>query len=314
MDTIIQVENITHRYPPSRRQKDPLTAVNMVSFVVQRGEIFCLLGPNGSGKSTLFRILSTMFQPTEGSVMINGFSLRDQKRDIRETIGVVFQRPSLDIKLTVRENLLHQGHMYNLRGTLLRTRIGEVLEQVGLSESADALVEHLSGGNQRRVELAKSLLHSPAVLILDEPSTGLDPVARKEFGHRLQKLSRLEKTTVLLTTHILDEAELCDRIGIMDRGSMIACDSPANLKQEIGGDVITMQTFSPGALRDAIAEKFGGDPTVVDGSVRVERQRGHAFLPQLVEAFPGQINSITLSKPTLEDVYIHHTGHKFSEE
>ncbi len=314
MDTIIQAENITHRYPQTRRQKVPVTAVNRVSFSVPRGEIFCLLGPNGSGKSTLFRILSTMLRPTEGSVMINGFPLSTQRQLIRRSIGVVFQRPSLDLKLTVRENLLHQGHLYNLRGADLRTRIAAALENVGLSESGDELVEHLSGGNQRRVELAKSLLHAPAVLILDEPSTGLDPVARKEFGLRLQKLSRQENVTVLLTTHILDEADLCDRIGIMDRGAMIACDSPASLKQEIGGDVITVQTSSPDNMRDAIAKKFGGDPKIVNGSVRVERRQGHAFLPELVETFPGQIDTITLSKPTLEDVYIHHTGHKFSDE
>jgi ABC-2 type transport system ATP-binding protein len=314
MNDIIRVENITHRYPQTRRRKEPVTALNAVSFNVLRGELFCLLGPNGSGKSTLFRILSTMIQPTSGTALINGLNLFQNRRQIRSVIGVVFQRPSLDIKLTVWENLLHQGHLYNIRGKVLNERITVLLDHVGLTESKDELVEHLSGGNQRRVELAKSLLHKPVLLILDEPSTGLDPVARKEFGLRLQKLSRDENVTVLLTTHILDEGEFCDHIGIMDKGSLIACDTPMNLKREIGGEVITIQTSSPEKLRDAIADKFGDHPKVVDGGIRVERIQAHSFIPQLVESFPGQIDAVTLSKPTLEDVYIHHTGHKFSNE
>jgi ABC-2 type transport system ATP-binding protein len=314
MTEIIQVRNITHQYPPTRRQKEPVTAVSAVSFQVDESKMFCLLGPNGSGKSTLFRILSTMIRPTSGKVSIDGLDLDLDRQQIRHLIGVVFQRPSLDIKLTARENLLHQGHLYNLHGQVLAARISALLEDVGLLNSADELVEHLSGGNQRRVELAKSLLHTPKILILDEPSTGLDPVARKEFGLHLQRLSREKNVTVLLTTHLLDEAEMCDRIGIMEKGLLIASDTPGNLKQEIGGEVIVIQSRTPESLREAIAQKFGGDPVILDGRIRVERAQGHSFIPQLVEAFPGQIDAVTLSKPTLEDVYIHHTGHRFRDE
>ncbi len=311
MSDLIQVRNLTHRYPATKRRPEPLVAVKDVSFSVGSGEMFCLLGPNGSGKSTLFRILSTMLIPSEGHVTIGGRDLVADRKPVRRMIGVVFQHPSLDDKLTVYENLLFQGHFQGLAGAALEERITLLLGRVGLEDRRNDSVEHLSGGNQRRVELAKALLHQPSLLILDEPSTGLDPVARKEFTLYLRQLSQETGLTVLLTTHILDEAELFDRIGIMDRGSLVTTGTPSTLKGEIGGEVIAVQCAAPDELRALLQSKFGSAASVVNGTVRIERPDGHSFIPQIVEAYRGKIDAITLSQPTLEDVFIHHTGHTF---
>lgn len=189
--------------------------------------------------------------------------------------------------------------------------MSETLALVGLPDRAHDLIESLSGGMQRRVELAKSLLHRPPLLLLDEPSTGLDPGARKEFADYLAQLRSSEGVTVLLTTHILEEAEKCDRLAILDQGRLVALGTPGQLKDEIGGDVITITSKQPLALADAIRMKFSATLQVIDNSIRIERGNGHEFIPQLAEAFPGQIESITLSKPTLEDVFIDKTGHRF---
>jgi ABC-2 type transport system ATP-binding protein len=307
----VRVEHLSHSYPPARRQDEPNRALNNIQFTIDEGDIFCLLGPNGSGKSTLFKILSTLIIPTAGTVSVFGLDLLGQKNEIRQRIGVVFQHPSLDKKLRAAENLLHHGHLYNMRGSTLSSAIHEMLAKVGISDRADDLVENLSGGMQRRVELAKSLLHHPRLLILDEPSTGLDPGARKEFGEYLHELRTKEGVTILLTTHILDEADRCERIAIVDQGKLVAIGTPNALKQEIGGDVISVASKTPADLCSAIKAKFGGTPAVIGTSVRIEQTNGHEFIPQLVHAFPGQIDAITLSKPTLEDVFIHKTGHTF---
>lgn len=311
MTHAIDVAELTHSYPPSRRKEAPRIALHDLSFHVDEGEVFGLLGPNGSGKSTLFRILATLLRPAHGSAQIYGFNVADRAHEIRQLIGVVFQNPSLDTKLTVAENLLHQGHLYNLHGTALKNRMREMLSLVGVTERAHDLVERLSGGLQRRVELAKGMLHQPRVLLLDEPSTGLDPGARKEFDDYLLRLRNENGTSIFLTTHILDEAEQCDRIAILDKGQLVALGTPLELKREIGGDVISVATPEPTTLCDMIRQKFGGEPRVVDGTIRIERANGHEFVPQLVEAFLGQIDAIAVSKPTLEDVFIHKTGHRF---
>jgi ABC-2 type transport system ATP-binding protein len=311
-DTVV-IEKLTHAYPPTRKQKQPRVALKDFSLSVHQAEIFCLLGPNGSGKSTLFRILSTLIRPTAGVVRLLGHTLDEHPDAIRRSLGVVFQNPSLDKKLTVRENLLHQGHLYNLRGEHLQQRITETLTQVGVLDRTNELVESLSGGLQRRVELAKSLLHNPPLLLLDEPSTGLDPGARRDFTQYLRELRDTFGTTVLLTTHILDEAERCDRLAIVDEGILVALGSPHELKQEIGGDVISLTSTEPEALSRAIEQRFSVSTQVIDRIVRLERHHGHEYIPQLVEAFPGQIETVTLSKPTLEDVFIRKTGHRFWE-
>lgn len=311
MQPAVDVASLTHTYPATRRTTEPRRALNNISLQIKQGEIFCLLGPNGSGKSTLFRILSTLLNPTEGRATILGFDVNQQQTEVRKRIGVVFQNPSIDKKLTVKENLTHQGHLYNLRSSTLHQRIEKVLLHLGLSDRSNDLVEHLSGGMQRRVEIAKGLLHSPQLLLLDEPSTGLDPGARRDLMNYLQEISTSNGVTIVLTSHILEEAEQCDRLAILYQGAIVALDTPLELKREIGGDVITINTAQPEQLCEMIESKFGGSPLIIDQSIHIELRNGHEFLPRLVQAFPGMIDAVTVSKPTLEDVFIHKAGHKF---
>lgn len=286
-------------------------ALRRVSFSVASGEIFGLLGPNGSGKTSLFRILSSLLLPTAGGVWIFGGDLLRSAETVRRAAGVVFQSQSLDRKLTVTENLRHQGHLYGLRGSRLRQRIQEVLERFGLVERGPDIVETLSGGMKRRLELAKALLHRPRLLLLDEPTAGLDPAARREFWLYLESLNRDDGTTILLTTHLMDEAERCHRLAILNHGVLVALDSPEVLKTRVGGDVIVLRTSEPKVLSEAIAQKFSRPATALDTTVRIESPRGHELIAELIEAFPGKIEAITLSKPTLEDVFIHQTGQSF---
>jgi len=288
----VEIDGLTHRYGER-------LALDGVSFSVRKGEIFGLLGPNGGGKTTLFKILSTALRPTSGSARIEGIDVRDDA--VRRRIGVVFQAPSLDQKLTVAQNLLHQGHLYGLMGSGLRRRIDEELGRFKLTDRARDRVEKLSGGLQRRVELAKSLLHQPEVLLLDEPSTGLDTGARRDLWDALRSLKGV---TVLLTTHLLEEAERCDRLGILHKGKLVALGAPLDLRGEIGGEVVTIRAKDAEALAAAIREKMGETATVVQGAVRLARERGHELVGRLVEAFPGLVESVTVAKPSLEDVFL----------
>ena len=303
-DSLLMVEALTHRY----RER---VALNNVSFTVARGEIFGLLGPNGGGKTTLFRILSTLVPPRQGTVRMFGIDLLQGRAEIRRRIGVVFQAASLDRKLTVTENMRHQGHLYRLRGHELQSRMDELLARFGMADRKADLVETLSGGQRRRVELAKGLLHKPQVLLLDEPSTGLDPRVRRELTEYLEQLRDRDGMTILLTTHIMEEADRCDRIALLDRGNLVALSTPRQLKESIGGDVISVETRQPQPLAEQIARRFNIEARVLDGSVRIERANGHKFITELVEALPGQIDAISVHKPTLEDVFIRLTGHRF---
>ena len=303
-DSLLVVEALTHRYGER-------TALNKVGFEVARGEIFGLLGPNGGGKTTLFRILSTLVAPSEGNVRMFGIDVVRDQSEIRRRIGVVFQAPSLDRKLTVLENLRHQGHLYNLRGRDLQSRIDRLLARFGMADRKGDLVETLSGGQRRRVELAKGLLHKPQVLLLDEPSTGLDPRVRRELSDYLEQLRDEDGVTILLTTHLMEEADRCDRLAILDRGQLVALDTPRQLKEQIGGDVISVEARQPQPLAEQIGKRFDIEARVLEGSVRIERTNGHRFITELVEAFPGQIDAVSVHKPTLEDVFIHLTGHRF---
>jgi len=303
----IEVEHLTHRY-------DSRAALADVSLSVSEGELFGLLGPNGGGKTTLFRILSTLLLPSEGKARVFGHDVAREPLAARRQLGVVFQAPSLDRKLTTAENLRCQGGLYGLRGATLRRRTEEMLARLGLAERRDERTEKLSGGLRRRVEIAKGLLHRPRVLLLDEPSTGLDAGARRDLRLYLRRLRDSEGVTVFFTTHLLDEAEACDRLAILDRGRLVALDTPDALKKTIGGDVIVLEAGEPETLCRQIAARFGGEPAVVGGRVRLERPQAHRFVTELVEAFPGQIESVTLAKPTLEDVFIRRTGHRFWEE
>jgi len=303
----VQVTNL-------RRLYGERAALDGVSFSVMRGEIFALLGPNGGGKTTLFKILSTLLSATSGEIDILGQRLTQNPHAVRSRLGIVFQHPSLDPKLTVTENLQHHGHLYGLRGHQLRERSELMLKRLGLADRALDIVETLSGGMQRRVELAKGLLHKPDLLLLDEPSTGLDPGARRDFNDYLQQLRSQDGVTIILTTHIMDEAERCDRVGILHQGKLVALDTPDELKAQVGGDVVAIRATNMQEFREKIVRRFNCEPAVVDGSLRVERPRGHEFVREVVEAFPGEIQSITFGRPTLEDVFIHQTGHQFWEE
>jgi len=303
--TVLATDRLTHRYG------DRL-ALDSVSLEVQAHEIFGLLGPNGGGKTTLFRILSTLVRPSSGSATIFGLDVVKETSVLRRRLGVLFQAPSLDKKLRVRENLEHQGHLYGLSGATLRERIDHLLVEFNLRDRAHDLVETLSGGLQRRVEIAKSLLHRPELLLLDEPSTGLDPGARIDLWQTLYRLRDEQNVTVLLTTHLMEEADRCDRVAIIDRGRIVGLDSPSALRSEIGGDVISAKTKNADSLAARIAEQLGVETTVLNDEVRVEQRNGHSFITRLVEAFPGEIESVTLSKPTLEDVFIVKTGRRLN--
>lgn len=304
MENTIEVENLSHTYPTRR-------ALDDVSFSVSRGEIFCLLGPNGSGKTTLFRILSTLMPATSGRVSILGYNLTTEMKAIRKLLGVVFQHPGLDAKLTVGENLRHQGHLYGLAGRTLRHRIDELLERFGVADRVDERVEELSGGLQRRVEIAKSMLHSPRVLLLDEPSSGLDVGVRRQLRDYIASLAEIENILVLLTTHILDEAEACTRVGILAAGRLVALGTPAELKAKVGGDVVLIESRSSETLRAAIAEQLSVSPMLTDNCLRVECEGGHEFVRDVVAAFPEEIQGVRFGKPTLEDVFIKLTGSTF---
>ncbi len=303
----IEIHDVVHRYGERR-------ALDGLNLEIERGEIFVFLGPNGGGKTTLFRLLSTLIPLQAGECRILGFALGRETAAIRQRIGVVFQAPSLDKKLTVAENLMHQGHLYGLSGRALAARQDEMLARLGLTDRRKDLVESLSGGLRRRVELAKGMLHRPRLLLLDEPSTGLDPGARSDLWDYLEQVRREERTTIVLTTHLLEEADKADRIAILNHGKLVALDTPEALRATVGGDSITIQTADPDHLAAAVRDRFACPANVVGGAVRLEQPNGHEWIARLVEAFPGRIDAITLGKPTLEDVFIDRTGHRFWQE
>jgi ABC-2 type transport system ATP-binding protein len=304
---VVAISNLCHIYGAR-------IALDNISFSIAAGEIFAFLGPNGGGKSTLFKILSTLIPATSGDVQVLGEDVRHNPHRIRARLGVVFQSPSLDPKLTVAENLLCHGHLYGMSGRALRDRIEVILQRLALTDRIQDMVGILSGGLQRRVELAKALLHQPTLLLLDEPSTGLDPGARRDFNDYLHLLREQNGTTIMLTTHIMEEAERCDRVGIIHQGKLVALDNPETLKAQVGGDVVAIRSRDAATLREKLMQRFACDPMIVDGMLWVERARGHEFVREVVEAFPGEIQSVTFGKPTLEDVFVHQTGHRFWDE
>lgn len=315
-DSVIHAFQVRHMYKPSRRKGSlpAKAALEDVSFDVRAGEMFALLGPNGSGKTTLFRILSTALRPSSGEVRVAGFRLADEADRIREKLGIVFQAPGLDARLTIRENLIHHGYVFGLSGKALKDRADDMMRHLKILDRADDLCGSLSGGLKRRTELAKGLMHKPEILLLDEPSTGLDPGARIDLWRYLQELREQTGLTLLVTTHLMEEAEHCSRVAIMRSGRIVRAGSPDELKKELRGDVISVRSRDRDKLKSAIQEKFGLSARAIEEELQIEHAEGARFVTKLVEAFPGMIEAVTFRKPTLEDVFIHHTGHRFWNE
>jgi ABC-2 type transport system ATP-binding protein len=303
----VQVEGLTHRYGDR-------IALDSLSLKILTGEIFGLVGPNGGGKSTLFRILSTLIVPAAGTVRVFSHDVLSEPAKVRGLIGVVFQSPALDKKLTVKENLVAQGHLYGQSGARLKLKVEEGLKRMGLSERKNERTEKLSGGLKRRLEIAKALLHEPRLLLLDEPTTGLDPGMRKEVWELVRSLRDREGITVVATTHLMEEADQCHRIALLDRGKIVSMGVPGELRQTLGGDIISIRSGDPEGLRRRIEEKFSTRSILSDGEIRIEKRSGPQFFSELVSTFSKEIESITLGKPTLDDLFISKTGRRLSDD
>ncbi len=304
---IIAVENLVRRFGPTE-------AVRGVTFEVREGEIFGFLGPNGAGKTTTIRILATLLMPTSGRAILNGFDVVRQPYQVRRSIGIVFQDPSLDTRLTAEQNLRFHAMLYGVPSDLTARRIKDMMAMLDLTDRRRALVSTFSGGMKRRLEIARGLLHHPRVLFLDEPTLGLDPQTRNRIWEYLRDLRQGEGVTIFMTTHYMDEAEHCDRIGIIDHGQIVALDTPEALKRRVGGDVITLGSGDPQRLAAGVQSQFGGEVRVADGGVVVERDSGALFVPQVVSAFPGLVDSVGVKRPTLDDVFLKLTGRVIREE
>jgi len=303
----IGISGVGHRYGSRQALVD-------LSFDIRESELFAVLGPNGGGKTTLFSLLSTLIPLQTGQITVLGHNLTNEAAAIRRLIGVVFQAPSLDRKLTVAENVRLQAALYGLRGRGVETRLDELLEHFALTDRKNELTEKLSGGLRRRVELAKGLVHQPRLLLLDEPSTGLDPAARSDLWQYLGQLKTSQGTTIVLTTHYLDEADGADRLAILNEGRLVALGQPDELCSQVGGDSITIDTKEPSRLAEKIQQSLGLSARIVDDAIRLEVPTGHTWIARLIEQFPGEISSIRLGRPTLEDVFIAKTGHLFWQE
>ena len=300
--TALEVSGLKHQYGDRE-------SLRGLSFSVAPGDLFVLLGPNGGGKTTLFRIISTLLRPTAGTVEVFGVNVAERPAEARQRMGVVFQSPAVDPWLTVLENLRCHGMLYGLAGHPLARGIERALERFGLSPRASDRVSTLSGGLRRRVEIAKALLPEPSLLVLDEPSSGLDPVARRDLLQELRRLRDDAGTTVVLTTHIMEEAAVAGRVGILHEGQLVAIGAPSDLTDAIGGDILTIEAVGdPAALQARLRDRFGLDARRVGTQLRVERRRAHEFVPALVEGVPGEIATISVGRPTLDDVFVHHTG------
>ena len=292
-------------------------ALDGISLEVRRGELFCLLGPNGGGKSTLFRILATLLLPDSGSAAIAGHDVVADAPSVRARLGVVFQSPSLDGKLTILENLRCGGALYGLKGAGLEKRIREAASALNLTDRLGDLVETLSGGLQRRAEIAKCLLIRPEVLLLDEPSTGLDPGARLDLWAALEELRTGHGVTALCTTHLMEEAARADRVGIVSAGKLVAAGTPEELTSALGGDVISLGVNrGTGAdhLARLVTERTGVPASVVEGEIRLESREPYALAARIASEFPGEIASLRIARPTLEDVFVARTGRLFADE
>jgi ABC-2 type transport system ATP-binding protein len=299
----VEIRELTARYGDR-------TALAGIDLTVRSGERVALLGPNGAGKSTLLSILATLRRPTAGTARVAGFDVVAAPLQVRRAIGVVFQGPSLDRKLTGEENLQLLGRLYGLSGRELSRRVDEALERVDLADRRGERIDRLSGGMARRIEIARALLHRPPVLLLDEPTSGLDPRARAELWQYLVRLSD-EGMAVIAATHLGEEADRTHRVVILDQGRTVAEGEPGEIKRQVSGEVIEVECEDPAAFLPELRERLDTEGVVVNGLVRIEREEAHTFIPRLVEGFPGRVRSVTLRRPTLEDAFVHFTGHRF---
>lgn len=290
-----------------------LTAVDQLDINVESGEIFALLGPNGAGKTTTISMLCTILKPTSGTAKVNGFDIVKESMQVRKSIGIVFQDPSIDDRLTGRENLFMHANLYGVPTGEQKNRIDRVLKLVELEDRADDLMRTYSGGMRRRLELARGLIHYPKVLFLDEPTIGLDPQTRDHVWKYIRELKETHEITVVLTTHYMDEADrLSDRIAIMDYGKIIALDTPSKLKETLEGDVVIIKAANPDGIVSLVTKKMGLTQThVVNDAVEVTVKNGKSMLPRIVDTATQNkifIESISLREPNLEDVFLHYTG------
>jgi ABC-2 type transport system ATP-binding protein len=283
-------------------------AVRGVSFTVQPGEVFGFLGPNGAGKTTTINVLCTLLAPTAGAARVSGFDVATQRDAVRRHIGLVFQDPSLDGQLTAEQNLRLHADLYGIDPGVVGARMQQMLEMVDLADRRAQKVMTFSGGMRRRLEIARGLLHSPRVLFLDEPTIGLDPQTRSSIWRYIQALQETEGTTILMTTHYMDEAEICDRIAIIDQGEIVVLDTPEALKASVGADRVTMGTDDDEAAIAALRERFGIEAAVAEGAVTFHVESGEAFVPRLFAELDVAITSVSVSRPTLDDVFMRHTG------
>ena len=289
------------------------TVLHGIDLDVPYGEMFALLGPNGSGKTTLFRILATLILPSGGSAVVGGCDAVGDPAGVRSKIGVVFQSPSLDKKLTARENLRYGGALHGLHGAILEARVSELAEALRIEDKLESLVETLSGGQQRRVEIAKCLLDRPEILLLDEPSTGLDPAARADLWSLVANLRATHGMTVVFTSHLMDESARADRVGIMCGGRLVRVDRPPVLLAEAGPEVLRVATPAAKAVADFLRATCGLAPHALENEVRVSAKDPHGVAVRLTNALPAAVESTTVSKPTLEDVFLFQTGKPLNE-
>jgi ABC-2 type transport system ATP-binding protein len=322
LDTTRQIESVRAPAAPPRLAVRDLAfrygereVLRRVSFEVAPGEIVGLLGPNGAGKSTLFSILTGLLRPSSGTMSLDGVEVPPGARALRARLGVVFQAPSLDAKLTALENLTLGGLLFGLGRREARERARELLTAADLAERAGDRAGTLSGGMRRRLELARALVHRPAILLLDEPTTGLDAAAFRQTWQAVQALREREGLTVLLTTHQPDEAEECDRLAVLAHGRVVATGAPDALRARVPGDVVTVEADDPVALAREIRDRLGLEARPGAHGVHVERERGHELVPRLVEAFPaGRFRAVSLRRPTLADAFLALTGEALEDE
>jgi ABC-2 type transport system ATP-binding protein len=304
---VIKVENLTKKFKE-------LAAVNNISFAVNTGEVFGFLGPNGAGKTTTIKMITTIMRQTSGEITVNGSSTLRRRDAVREAVGLIFQEPSLDNNLTVRENLFFHARLYHLRHHDIASRVERALTLVGMLDRQRSVVRNLSGGMKRRVEIARGMLHEPKILFLDEPTIGLDPQTRQHIWNYILGLKQNRRMTIFLTTHYMEEAEYCDRIAVIDNGRIIALDTPANLKRLVKGDVITLQTRDNRRALELLKGNPAFSAEISGDSLRLVADKSHERIPQLFRLLGDEITGLSVKTTSLDDVFIQLTGHEIRDE